>query len=68
MPILTIRLDERSLQKIRRLRLAEELDRSVGKPLDFLTELGVPSPVTFEDYLLGLETLGPGKTHRSRRR
>jgi hypothetical protein len=41
----------------------------VGETLDFLTELGVPAPITFEDYLLGFETLGgPGKTHSNPRR
>jgi predicted transcriptional regulator len=93
MPVLSIRLDDQSLRKIRRLagkenkdqsavarelieqgwdylmlrqykdgklslgRLAEELGRPLGETIDFLTELGVPSPITFEDYLLGFENL-----------
>lgn len=38
-------------------RLAEELGRPLGETIDFLTELGVPSPIAFEDYLLGFENL-----------
>lgn len=33
--------------------LAERLDLSVGQALDLLAELGVRSPVTYDDYLEG---------------
>jgi hypothetical protein len=93
MPVLSVRLDEQSLKRIRKLagkrkidqsavardlmaqgwdylmlrqykegklslgRLSEELDRPMGETLDLLADLGVPAPITFEDYLLGFENL-----------
>src|SRR3989337_4323490 len=37
--------------------LAKELDFSVTETLDLLVEYGVPSPISYDDYLEGLETL-----------
>ncbi len=37
--------------------LAKELDLSVSETIDLLVEYGVPSPVPYDDYLEGLETL-----------
>jgi len=37
--------------------LAEKLSLSVGEVLDLLAEFGIESPVDYEDYLKGFETL-----------
>jgi len=37
--------------------LSEKLSLSVGEILDLLAELGIESPVDYEDYLQGFETL-----------
>jgi hypothetical protein len=38
-------------------RLSEELGRPMGETLGLLADLGVTAPITFEDYLLGIENL-----------
>lgn len=35
--------------------LAKGLDISVGEAIDLLAEIGIGSPVTYEDYLKGFE-------------
>jgi len=37
--------------------LAKELDLSVSETIDLLVEYGVPSSISYDDYLEGLETL-----------
>lgn len=37
--------------------VAEKLSLSVGEVLDLLAEFGIESPIDFEDYLQGFETL-----------
>jgi len=37
--------------------LAEKLSLSVGEVLDLLAEFGIESPIEYEDYLKGFETL-----------
>ncbi len=37
--------------------LAKELNLSVSQTIDLLTEYGITSPVSYDDYLEGLETL-----------
>jgi hypothetical protein len=37
--------------------LAKELDLSISETIDLLGEYGVVSPISYEDYLEGLETL-----------
>lgn len=37
--------------------LAKELDVSVSETIDLLVEYGVPSSISYDDYLEGLETL-----------
>ena len=37
--------------------LAKQLDLSVTETIDLLVEYGVPSPISYDDYLEGLETL-----------
>ncbi len=37
--------------------VAEKLSLSVGEVLDLLAEFGIESPMDFEDYLQGFETL-----------
>jgi len=37
--------------------LAKELDLSVSETMDLLVEYGVPSSISYDDYLEGLETL-----------
>lgn len=37
--------------------VAEKLSLSVGEVLDLLAEFGIESPIDFEDYLAGFETL-----------
>jgi len=37
--------------------LAEKLSLSVGEVLDLLAELGIESPIDYEDYLQGFEAL-----------
>jgi hypothetical protein len=37
--------------------LAKTLDISVGETIDLLAELGIESPVEYEDYLKGFEVL-----------
>lgn len=37
--------------------IAEKLSLSVGEVLDLLAEFGIESPIDFEDYLAGFETL-----------
>lgn len=37
--------------------LAKSLDLSVGEAIDLLAELGLESPIEYEDYLKGFEVL-----------
>jgi predicted HTH domain antitoxin len=37
--------------------LAKELDLSVSETIDLLAECGVTFPISYDDYLQGLETL-----------
>jgi len=37
--------------------LAKELDLSISETIDLLVEYGVPSSISYDDYLEGLETL-----------
>jgi hypothetical protein len=37
--------------------LAKNLDLSIGEAIDLLAELGIESPVKYEDYLKGFEVL-----------
>lgn len=37
--------------------LAKELDLSISETIDLLSEYSVVSPISYEDYLEGLETL-----------
>lgn len=37
--------------------LAKELELSVSETIDLLAEYGVISPISYDDYLEGLETL-----------
>ena len=37
--------------------LAKELEFSVSETIDLLAEYGVISPISYDDYLEGLETL-----------
>lgn len=37
--------------------LAKELDLSISETIDLLTEYGITSPLSYDDYLEGLETL-----------
>lgn len=37
--------------------LAKELELSVSETIDLLAEYGVTSPISYDDYLEGLETL-----------
>ncbi|MBN2495356.1 MAG: ribbon-helix-helix protein, CopG family [Deltaproteobacteria bacterium] len=43
------------LGKISLAGLAAKLDLSVSQALDLLTEMGIESPVEFDDYLQGFE-------------
>lgn len=38
-------------------KAAKELDMTVGEFMDLLTELGIRSPVAYEDYKEGIEAL-----------
>jgi hypothetical protein len=37
--------------------LAKELDLSISETIDLLAQYGVASPISYDDYLEGLETL-----------
>ena len=38
-------------------KAAENLDMSTGELIDFLAELGVESPLEYDDYMAGFESL-----------
>lgn len=44
--------------------IAEKLSLSVGEVLDLLAEFGIESPIDFEDYLAGFETLKKASPRR----
>jgi predicted HTH domain antitoxin len=104
MPVMSLRLEEKDLEKIRSLAsednkdqstvarelisygwnylmvrryaegklslegLARELGKSVSETTDLLAEMGVPSPINYDDYLEGYSTMkGRRTTRRSSR-
>jgi len=46
-----------SAKKVSIGRMAEELDLSVNEVLDLLSDFGIESQITFDDYLQGFENL-----------
>jgi predicted HTH domain antitoxin len=47
-----------SAKKVSIGRMAEELNLSVNEVLDLLSDFGIESQVTYDDYLQGFENLG----------
>lgn len=100
MPVMSIRLEEKDLEKIKSLAssdnkdqstvarelitygwnylmvrhyaegrlslegLASELSKSVSETIDLLAEMGVPSPIDYDDYLEGYATMKSRRTAR----